>query len=204
MEYKYTVMAKALEFGNDGYVSLATAVGDIDNDGLNEIVILGWTNIQGGAGIGFLEVSGKDTYTPGSVVPISEVSIFNVKASLDILEVNGEKAVIFSGGNSTQGIQNIYVIDNIVSEALIGPSDLHVIFSGIVNFGIIDIGDQDHGTGNDGFDIYISSVPQIFDIEYKGSGALSIRQLHELRDGVNARPTLSAWASLSLLIPAWT
>ncbi|MCI0692806.1 FG-GAP-like repeat-containing protein [candidate division KSB1 bacterium] len=173
VEYKYTDMAKAIELGNDGYVPVATAVGDIDNDGLDEIVILGWTNIQSGAGIGFLEVSGIDTYTPGSVVPISETSIFNVKAGLDILDVNGEKGVIFAGGNSTQRIQNIYVIDNIVSEALVSPNDLHVIFSGIVNFGIMNIGDQDHGTGNDGFDIYISSVPEVFNIEYKGSGALS-------------------------------
>ncbi|MGH7451910.1 MAG: FG-GAP-like repeat-containing protein [bacterium] len=173
VEYKYTDMAKALEGGTDGYVPVATAVGDIDNDGLNEIVVLGWTNLQGGAGIGFLEVSGIDTYTPGSIVPISEVSIFNVKAGIDILDVNGEKAVIFSGGNSSQNIQNIYVIDNIVSEALVGPSDLHVIFSRSVNFGIINIGDQDHGTGSDGFDIYASTGPEIINIEYNGTGALS-------------------------------
>jgi FG-GAP-like repeat/FlgD Ig-like domain len=173
VEYKYTDMSKAIEFGNDGYVPVATKVGDIDNDGLNEIAILGWTNVNSGAGIGFLEVSGIDTYTPGSIVPISETSLFNVKADMDILDVNGQKGVIFAGGNSSQRIQNIYVIDNIVSDALVSPSDLHVISSGLEQFGIMAIGDQDHGTGSDGFDIYVSTVPEILDIEYKGVGAIS-------------------------------
>jgi hypothetical protein len=173
VEYKYTAMSKAIDAGADGYVPVSTAVGDFDSDGLNEIVVLGWTNSATGAGIGFLEVSGVDTYTPGSVVPIADVNLFNVKAGVKVLDVNGSKAIIFAGGNSAQGIRNIFVVDNIVSDALVGPSDLHVISEGVEQFGIMAIGDQDHGSGADGFDIYVSTGPEIINIEYKGTGALS-------------------------------
>ncbi len=173
VEYKYTDMAKAIELGTDGYVPVATAVGDIDNDGLKEIVVLGWTNINAGAGIGFLEVSGVNSYIPGSIVPIADVSIFDVKADIEIVEVEGNKAVVFAGGRSAHNIRRIYAIDNIASDALVGPSDLHVISDGAEQFGIMAIGDQDHGNDSDGFDIYISSGPEIINIEYKGTGALS-------------------------------
>ncbi|MCH8126727.1 T9SS type A sorting domain-containing protein [candidate division KSB1 bacterium] len=173
LEYKYTGMAKAIDFGDDGYTPVNTAVGDIDNDGFAEIVVLGWTNTNSGAGVGFLEVSGVDTYTDGSVVPISETSIFNVKADIEIVNVDGNVAVIFAAGWSNQGIQRIYVMDNIVNDAFVSESDLHIISEGVEQFGIMAIGDQDHGSGSDGFDIYVSTVPEIINIEYNGSGALS-------------------------------
>lgn len=173
LEYKYEAMAKFIDFGDDGYVPVSTAVGDIDNDGISEIVILGWTNKESGAGVGFLEVSGVDTYTDGSVVPISETSVFNVKADMEIINVDGNPAVIFAAGWSNQNIQRIYVMDNIVSEAFVSESDLHIISEGVEQFGIMAIGDQDHGSGSDGFDIFVSTVPEIVNIEYNGSGGLS-------------------------------
>ncbi len=173
LEYKYDAMATSLIAGFDGYIPVSTAVGDIDNDGFQEIALLGWTNIGSGAGIGFLEVSGVDTYTPGSVVPISETSVFNVKADMEIVNVDGNVAIIFAAGWSNQGIQRIYVMDNIVSDAFVSESDLHIISEGVEQFGIMAIGDQDHGSGSDGFDIYVSTVPEIINFEYNGSGALS-------------------------------
>ena len=69
--------------------------------------------------------------------------------------------------------KKIWVADNIASEAFISASNFSVISSGVANWGIMAIGDQDHGSGSDGFDIYISTTNQILDIEYNGTGALS-------------------------------
>ncbi len=173
LEYKYTNMAKALDFGLDGYVPVNTAVGDIDNDGLNEIVIAGWTNFESGAGLGFLEVTDVDTYTPGSVIQISETSVFTVKGGLDIVDVNGNKAVIIAAGYEPSLVRQILAIDNIVSDAFISPDDVKTISDGIAVWGIMAIGDQDHGSGSDGFDIYVSREFEIVDIEYNGTGALT-------------------------------
>jgi hypothetical protein len=173
LEYKYTDMAKAIELGNDGYVPVGTTVGDIDNDGLNEIVVLGWTNINAGGGVGFLEVTGVDTYTPGSIVPLSDASIYTVKGAAAVVDVNGQKAVIISGMAVGNFDRKIWVADNIVSDALISSSDFNVISNNQIAWGIIAIGDQDHGTGSDGFDIYYSNGSEIYDLEYKGTGALS-------------------------------
>ncbi len=175
LEYKYEAMGKAIDFGDDGYTPVSTAVGDIDNDTVNEIVVLGWTNSNSGAGIGFLEATAADTYTDGSVVPISETSIFNVKADIDIVDVDGNKAVIFAGGWSNQNIQRVYAIDNIFSEAFVSESDIQIISEGIEQFGIMGIGDQDHGDSesSDGFDIYVSTVPEIINLEYNGTGDLA-------------------------------
>lgn len=173
VEYKYTDMAKALEGGNDGYVPVATAVGDIDNDGNNEIVVLGWVNANAGGGAGFLEVSGVDTYTPGSIVQLSETSIFIVKGGVAVVDVNGEKAVIIAGMASGNFDRKIWVADNIASEAFIDQSSFNVISDNRIAWGIFAVGDQDHGTGSDGFDIYYSNGNEIIDLEYNGTGALS-------------------------------
>jgi len=177
LEYKYTDMAKVIDFGDDGYTPVSTAVGDIDNDGLDEIVVLGWTNINSGAGIGFIEISGVDTYTPGSVVPIDSdlnISIFVVKAGVDIVDAGGEKVVIFAGGSGS-AIGRVYAISNIVSEAFVSENDINVLLDdiNITRWGIMAIGDQDHGSGSDGFDIYVTNVPEVLNIEYNGTGALN-------------------------------
>jgi hypothetical protein len=173
VEYKYTDMAKALEFGTDGYVPVATAVGDIDSDNLDEIVVLGWTNLEAGGGVGFLEISDVDTYSPGSLVSLSPVSIFIVKGGVAIVEAGGEKAVIIAGMDLDSIEQKIWVADNIASEAFISEGSFSVISEGMISWGIMGIGDQDHGDGSDGFDIYFSREKEIWDLEYNGSGALS-------------------------------
>lgn len=173
VEYKYSAMAEVLSGGFDGYVPVSTAVGDVDNDGLQEIVVLGWTNIASGAGVGFLEVSGVDNYSPGSIVSIGGTSIFSVKGDVKVVDVSGEKAVIIGGGYEGQSTRGIYVMDNLLNDQFISQSDLHLISEDVIQFGVMAIGDQDHGTGSDGFDIYVGSVNEVIDIEYNGSGALS-------------------------------
>jgi hypothetical protein len=173
VEFKYTGMARVLDFGEDGYTPVNTAVGDIDNDNIDEIVVLGWTNINAGGGAGFLEISGPDTYTEGSVIQISDASIFVVKGNVEIVDVDGSKGVIIAGMASGSIDRKIWAIDNIVSEAFISASDLQVLVDGVAAWGIIDIGDQDHGSGSDGFNIYASRSNDIVDIEHNGTGAIS-------------------------------
>lgn len=174
VEYKYTAMAKAIDNGDDGYTPVNTVIGDVDNDGATEIVVLGWTNTNSGAGIGFIEVQGVDTYRDGSVVPLSETSIFNVKADAAIHQVNGSNFLVFAAGWSNQNIQRVYVADNIFSDDFVSAGDFQIISEGVEQFGIMGIGDQDHsGQGSDGFDIYVSTVDEIHDIEYNGSGLVS-------------------------------
>lgn len=167
LEYKYEDMAFAIDNGDDGYTPIGTAVGDIDSDGVDEVVVIGWTNANSGAGVGFFEVSGVDTYTPGTVVQLSETSIFNVKGNVKIVESGGTTAVVIGGGTG------ILVAENIASELFVSAGDFNVVLDGTIAFGILDIGDQDHGTGSDGFDIYFSTSPEIWNLEYNGSGSLA-------------------------------
>ncbi len=174
VEYKYAAMAKAIDFGDDGYTPVNSVIGDVDNDGVTEIVVLGWTNTNSGAGIGFIEIQGVDTYRDGSVVPLSETSVFGVKADAQIFQANGSNFLIFAAGWSSQNIQRVYVADNIFSDDFVSASDFQIISDGVEQFGIMGIGDQDHsGDASDGFDIYVSTVNEIHDIEYKGMGLVS-------------------------------
>ncbi len=173
VEFKYEAMARAIDNGDDGYVPVATAVGDIDNDSVNEIVVLGWTNANAGGGVGFLEVSGPDTYTNGSVVALSTASIFVVKGNVRIVEVNGNTAVLIGGMDASSFDRKIWAIENPVSESFISEGDLQVILDGSISWGIFDVGDQDHGSGVDGFDIFYSTTNEIVNLEYNGSGPLA-------------------------------
>lgn len=172
VEYVFTDMARALSGGLDGYVPVGAVVGNVDLDDNLEIVVAGWTSIGTGAGIGFVEVEGPDSYRPGSVVPISSGSIFAVKAGVHIVEANGERAVIIGGRSDVDN--NTYIIDNIISDDFVSPGDVKVLFpnSGVA-FSITAVGDQDHGAGSDGFDFYYSTGNEIRNIEYNGSGALA-------------------------------
>lgn len=174
LEYKYEAMASAIDFGDDGYTPVATAVGDIDSDGVDEVVVLGWVNANAGGGVGFFEVSGIDTYNPGSVVQMSESSIFVVKGSVEIVEAGGNVAVLIGGMDAGSFDRKIWAIENIVSEAFVSESDLNVILDGTISWGILDVGDQDHGSGSDGFDIYFSTTKEIRNLEYSGTGSLAL------------------------------
>jgi len=69
-EFTYEDMVMPPFLFGDGFVPVGTAIGDIDNDGLDEIVIYAWTVISTGGGLGFIQIDGPDSYTPGSVLSI--------------------------------------------------------------------------------------------------------------------------------------
>jgi hypothetical protein len=81
-------------------------------------------------------------------------------------------------GNAT-GLPRLMAIQGIVDINLVGPSNFTTVLSGGTWKGIgvtsgswngVSSGDQDHGTGNDGFDIYIPNGATLLDMEYKGTG----------------------------------
>lgn len=89
-EYVYEGMALPPIFGGtDGYVPAGIDIGDVDNDGLDEIIVGGFQNIGAGWGLGFIQIDGPDSYTPGSVVPILDVNVCCVKNKPIFTEVNG-------------------------------------------------------------------------------------------------------------------
>jgi hypothetical protein len=167
VEYVYTNMARCLSGSSDGYVPVGAAVGNVDSDDLDEIVIAGWTNLGSGAGLGFLEISGPDTYTPGSILEVADFNAFIVKAKPLIIEVQNQPVIYLHGREDPS---KIWIVNDIVSDQMVDQSNLKEVFDGVGVFSIWDWGDQDHGAGQDGFDIYLSTVNQIIDIEYDGSG----------------------------------
>lgn len=170
VEYVYTGMAHSLLNGAGGYVPVGVAVGDIDSDGLNEIVIAGQGLVGPGAGLGFVEIQGQDTYSPGSILSVADFSAFRVKANPLITTINQQPVIYLHGGDTNSGTSRLWILKDIISEKFVTQSNLHEVFSGIGEYGVSDWGDQDHGEGNDGLDLYIGDENQILDIEYNGSG----------------------------------
>lgn len=174
-EFVYTGMAQAL--GSDGFAPVGATIGDIDSDGLDEIVVAGWTVIQQGGGLGFIEITGQDTYTPGSVITLStSFPVFDVKAKPLIVDVNGEPVIYVHGGESSA---HLWVLDGIVSDQFVSESNLSVLMRGVGAWSAWDWGDQDHPTQStgDGFDLYLNgggfNPKAILDIEYDGVGSVT-------------------------------
>lgn len=178
VEYKYDGMARALP-GGDGYTPVGVTIGDIDSDGKKELVITGWVfNVRGG-GVGFVQVNGPDSYQPGSVVPLTEIGdaadrIFIVKAKPLIVRVNNaDQLFIQRYYFDNQAPSDVVTFDGIADDAFIDASNIKIVLQNHPGaFSIWGAGDQDHGAGNDGFDLYMSSGARLYDYEYKGTGSI--------------------------------
>jgi len=175
VEYLYDAMAKAIG-DTDGYVPTGFTLADVDGDGKNEIVIAGRTNIGYGASIGFLKATAPDTYTPGNIVNITvnNLNVFRVTSVFGKMKYEG-KDVVFFNTDEASGDNRIMLMQDIVDIALAGINNFNVIKKGqFGSFTGTAVGDQDHGTGSDGFDIYFpKGVTGIYDLEYKGSGNIA-------------------------------
>ena len=187
-EYVYRAMETVAHFNNiDGYVPVGAEVGDVDGDGLDEIIVTGWTNISSGAGLGFIEIQGPDQYRDGSILPLTDdFSAFVVKGKARFMEVNGEPKVFVFGGYGSN--TRLWVIDGVVADDFVTDANLYTAVQNVGAWGVWDLGDQDHPTDDqgDGFDAYIGGGPRIYDVEYDGSGAVtdsnsySIKQIYDL------------------------
>jgi len=173
-EYVYEAMKNAL--GLDGYVPVGTDVGDVDKDGLDEIIVAGWTNIGAGAGIGFIQIDGEDSYTDGSILQIADFSAFVVKANPIFATVNEEPVIYLHGTNAGQSSSKMWIMDGIISDIFVTEANLTELFPDVGYWSAWALGDQDHPTESegDGHDLYLyDGGGRLVDIEYDGVGAVT-------------------------------
>jgi hypothetical protein len=169
VEYEYKAMEDALN--GDGYVPVGVNIGNVDVDPQREIIVTGWTNASTGAGLGFIQINGPDSYEDGAVVKVDEaINWFGqVKGRPLVVNVNGEDRVFLFGDNAI-GQKRIWILDGVVDDKFIDISNLKLVWRNLGAWSIWGVGDQDHATGSDGYDIYLSKSDAILDLEYKGTG----------------------------------
>ena len=189
VEYVYTDMVQPPIIAPDGYVPCGSAIGDVDDDGFDEIIVAGWQNIAAGAGIGFIQIDGPDSYTPGSIVPLSNYSAFIVKSKPLFTKINNKPVIYFHGTNAASMESQIWVVKDIVSDQTVSQSNIFNLFSNVGYWGAWALGNQDYTTtgSGDGPDIYLyNGGGKIVDIEYDGTGSISdtnsytINQVYDL------------------------
>lgn len=188
-EYVYKDMVQVPFLSPDGYVPVGTEIGDVDNDGLDEIIVAGWQNIGSGAGLGFIQINGPDSYTPGSIVKLADFSAFVVKAKPLFTTINGNPEIFVHGTNAGTGQSKMWVLDGIIADQFVTQSNIYELFPNLGYWSAWALGDQDHPTNDpgDGIDLYLyGGGGRMLDIEYNGSGAVtdtnnySVKQVYDL------------------------
>lgn len=178
VEYEYTAMENAIPAEGDGYIPMGFGIGDVDGDGLDEIAIAGWQNFGVGSAIGFLQINGPDSYTPGSIVRLSDENYFNVKARPLYVTVNNSDVLfVMATGGATEDLdRKLLAFEGIIDDTIVDNTNVLTVLPDIKGkafFNIWGYGDQDHGTGNDGFDFYMSNGNvRLTDFEYDGVGSI--------------------------------
>ena len=175
-EYVYKGMVQPQITYPDGFVPVGTEIGDVDNDGFDEIIVAGWQNIGSGAGLGFIQIDGPDAYTDGSVVQLANFSAFVVKGKPLFTKVNGNPEIFLHGTNSGTMNSQMWVVDGIISDQFVTQSNIYELFPDLGYWSAWALGDQDHPTNDpgDGIDFYLyGGSGRILDIEYDGTGAVT-------------------------------
>jgi hypothetical protein len=190
-EYVYTKMVQDPVIAPDGYVPVGTDFGNVDLDANNEIVVAGWQNIGAGAALGFIEVTGPDSYTDGSVVRLADFSAFVVKANPIITEVNGDPVIYAHGTNAGTSESQMWILQGIVSDQFVTSANVSELFPNLGFWSAWALGDQDHPTNDpgDGLDLYLyGGSGRFYDVEYDGSGDVTdtnsydVTQVYDLAD----------------------
>ena len=175
-EYVYTKMVHDPVIDPDGYVPVGTAIGNVDLDPNDEIVVAGWQNIGAGAALGFIEITGPDSYVDGSVVRLADYSAFVVKGKPIITEINGNPVIFAHGTNAGTSESQMWILEGIVSDQFVTQANVHELFPNLGYWSAWDLGDQDHPTNDpgDGLDLYLyGGSGRFYDIEYDGSGTVT-------------------------------
>ncbi|MEJ2634375.1 MAG: FG-GAP-like repeat-containing protein [Calditrichia bacterium] len=187
-EYTYEGMVQPAIIKPDSYVPCGTEIGDVDNDGLDEIIVAGWTSIASGAGLGFIQINGPDSYTDGSVIKLSDFSAFIVKSKPLFTKINGEPVIFVQGTNSSTLESQMWIVSDILLDELATSDNVTPLFSDLGYWSAWALGDQDHPTDDpgDGVDLYLSGGARMYDIEYAGSGDVTstsnytVKQIYNL------------------------
>lgn len=192
VEYTYEGMVQPSIIAPDSYTPCGTEIGDVDGDGLDEIIVTGWTTIGAGAGVGFIEIAGPDTYVDGSVVKLATYSAFVVKSKPIFRVVNGESVIYLHGTNAGSSTSEMWVMAGIISDQLVSESNIFPLFPNRGFWSAWDLGNQDHAAGSaqgEDHDLYLyGGSGRVLDVEYDGSGDVtdttnySITQLFDLSD----------------------
>jgi hypothetical protein len=177
-EYVYRGLAKCVG-DSDGFVCSGIKVADVDGDGRNEIACVGQRIVGAGGAIGFFKSTAANKYQDGNYVILSDASnhnLFNVTSQIGSYKIDGKDALFINTDESAMGTgqSRLLMISDIIDISLIGSNNINVLKTG--NFGGFtgaEAGNQDHGTGTDGYDIYVPGTSKIFDLEYKGTGSVS-------------------------------
>lgn len=194
-EYIYTGMVQPPVIAPDSYVPCGTEIGDVDGDGFDEIIILGWTSALSGAGLGFIQINGPDSYTDGSVVDITSTTIFAVKSKPLFTLVNGNPVIYIHGTRNDASQSWMYVVEGIVSDQFVTPGNIHELFHDTGYWSAWALGDQDHPTNGpgDGIDLYLyGGSGRLLDIEYDGTGdvtdtsSYNITEIYDLANVYNS------------------
>jgi len=190
VEYEYKAMEDALR--GDGYVPVGINIANVDGDPQREIIITAQTNSTAGSALGFIQVNGPNSYEDGATVKVAEdINWFGlVKARPLVVNVNGADQVFLFGddGAATANQRRIWMLDGIADDKFVDVSNLKTVWRNLGKWSVWGVGDQDHGAGNDGFDIYLSSSDGILDLEYKGTGnpgdstSYTIKQVFDIDD----------------------
>ncbi len=190
-EYIYEGMVQPAIITPDSYTPAGTDIGDVDGDGLDEIIVAGWTTIASGAGLGFIQIDGPDQYTDGSVIKLADYSAFVVKANPIFAVVNDQPVVYLHGTNAGLSASQMWILSGVVADNFVSDANITELYSGVGFWSAWALGDQDHPTESegDGLDLYLyGGGGRLLDIEYSGSGApedtnnYSITQVYDLRD----------------------
>lgn len=188
-EYVYEDMVQPPNISPDGWVPVGTEIGDVDNDNFDEIIVAGWKNIGSGAGLGFIQIDGADSYTPGSIIEVADFSGFVVKAHPRFALVNGDPVIYVHGTNTGNSQSVLWTVDGIIADNFVTQSNLNQVMTNVGIFSIFDVGDQDHPTtgAGDGIDLYLSSGSRMFDVEYQSgsvvdSSSYTVKEIYDIRN----------------------
>lgn len=183
VEYVYKDMKYVNDDGlkadsSDGFIPFGMGIADIDGDGKKEILVGGWTNVSSGSGLGFIDVLGANSYKDGTVMAFPNSSIggataIQVSFRPAIIKIGNQEYIYFNGDAGAP--KQFYTIDGVTDVSFVSASNIKRISSSTWTlaanvWGGLSAGNQDHGTGTDGSEVYLPNGNRIASFEYKGSG----------------------------------